>query len=128
MVAQPHGGALMRGSTPETRSKGGRVAAERRRARAERNEEIEDAVVGHVEKLSTIIGHLVEEAGGQQYRCPECGCFGPKVPKLGLKDAADVLRLLKVAITRPGEASTVIPITVQVVAGGPIVPYRPDEE
>ena len=79
LVVQEHGGALMRGSTPETRSKGGRVAAERRRARAERNEEIEDAVVGHVEKLSTIIGHLVEEARGEQYRCPECGCFGPKV-------------------------------------------------
>ena len=87
MVTQPHGGALMRGGTLEGSSRGGRLAAERRRARAERDEEIEDAVVGHVEKLSTIIGHLVEQAGGKQYRCT-CGVLGPKVPKLGLKDAA----------------------------------------
>ena len=127
MVAQARGGALMRGGTPESLSKGGRVAAERRRARAERNEEIEDAVVGHVEKLSTIIGHLVVEARGEQYRCPECGCFGPKVPKLGLKDAADVLRLLKAAIARPGEAATVVPIQVIVAAGGPVVPYSREQ-
>ena len=40
---------------------------------------INDAVTGHIEKLSTIMGNLVEEAGGEQYRCPECGSFGPKV-------------------------------------------------
>ena len=40
---------------------------------------INDAVTGHIEKLSTIMGRLVEEAGGEQYRCPECGSFGPKV-------------------------------------------------
>ena len=43
MVAQAHGGALLSTFTPEARSKGGQVAAERRRARAERNEEIDDA-------------------------------------------------------------------------------------
>ena len=36
LVPQAHGGALMRGGTPETSAKGGRAAAERRRARAER--------------------------------------------------------------------------------------------
>ena len=60
-------------------SKGGRVAAERRRARVERDETIDDAVTGHIEKLSTIMGRLVDEAGGEQYRCPQCGSFGPKV-------------------------------------------------
>ncbi len=39
---------------------------------------INDAVTGHIEKLSTIMGNLVE-AGGEQYRCPQCGSFGPKV-------------------------------------------------
>ena len=97
MVAQAHGGALLSTFTPEARSKGGQVAAERRRARAERNEEIDDAVVGHIEKLSKIIGDLVEEATGEQYRCP-CGLFGPKVPKLGLKEAADVQRLSMQAV------------------------------
>ena len=51
----------------------------RRRARMQRSEAISDAVTGHIEKLSTIMGRLVEEAGGEQYRCPQCGSFGPKV-------------------------------------------------
>ena len=49
----------------------------RRRARAERSEAVDDAMVGHVEKMSKIIAQLVEEAGGEQYRCPQCGSFGP---------------------------------------------------
>ncbi len=36
MVEQEHGGALRHGSTPEARSKGGRVAAELRRDRVRR--------------------------------------------------------------------------------------------
>ncbi len=79
MVAQPHGGALIRGGTREGHSKGGRVTAERRRARAEWSEAVDDAMVGHVEKMSETIAQLVEEAGGEQYRCPQCGSFGPKV-------------------------------------------------
>ena len=103
------------------------MAAERRRARMERNEAIDDAMLGHVEKMSEIIGQLVEDAGGEQYRCA-CGLFGPKVPKLGLKETADVQRLLMQAVKETVEAATVIPIQVNVVAGGPVVPYRPDEE
>jgi len=40
---------------------------------------INDAATGHIEKLSKIMGNLVEEAGGEQYRCQQCGSFGPKV-------------------------------------------------
>ncbi len=69
----------MRGGTPESLSKGGRVTAERRRARVERTEAIDDAMVGHAEKMVAIIAQLAEEARGEQYRCSECGCFGPKV-------------------------------------------------
>ncbi len=43
------------------------VAAERRRARVRRNEAINDAVTGHIEKLSAIMGDL--EAGAELYRC-----------------------------------------------------------
>ncbi len=78
MVPQAHGGALKSGGTPGNRG-GGQASAERRRARAERDEAINDAVTGHIETLSTIMGKLVEEAGGEQYRCPQCGSFGPKV-------------------------------------------------
>ncbi len=79
LVPQAHGGALLRGGTPEMSAKGGRAAAEKRRARAERSDAVDDAMVGHVEKMSKIIAQLVEEAGGEQYRCPQCGSFGPKV-------------------------------------------------
>ena len=75
-VPQAHGGDLVRGGTPEGRSKGGQVTAERRR---ERSDAINDAVRGHIERLSVIMGELIEEAGGEQYRCPQCGSFGPKV-------------------------------------------------
>ena len=78
-MAQEHGGALIPGGTPEGRSKDRMVTAERRRARAERDEAIDDAVTGHIEKLSKIMGDLVEEAGGEQCRCPQCGSFEPKV-------------------------------------------------
>ncbi len=78
LVPQAHGGALMRGGTREGHSKGGRVTAERRRARAEWSEAVDDAMVGHVEKMSGTIAQLVEEAG-EQYRCPQSGSFGPKV-------------------------------------------------
>ncbi len=44
-----------------------------------RSEAVDDAMIGHVEKMSKIIAQLVEEAGGEQYRCPQCGSFGPKV-------------------------------------------------
>ncbi len=58
LVPQAHGGALKSGGTPEGRSKGGVVAAERRRARAERSEAVDDAMVGHVKKMSKIIAQL----------------------------------------------------------------------
>ena len=41
--------------------------------------ELAGAGPSHIEKLSTIMGQLLEEADGEQYRCPECGSFGPKV-------------------------------------------------
>ena len=82
MVPQAHGGALKAGGTPGNRggSGGGRAAAERRRARAERSEAVDDAMVGHVEKMSAIIADLVDQAGGEQHRCANCGAMGPKVP------------------------------------------------
>ena len=73
------------------------------------------------------MGQLVEEAGGEQYRC-SCGLYGPKRPKLALRVAADVLRLLMAAVKKPGETATIIPIQVIVQSGGRVVPNRPDEE
>ncbi len=78
MVPQAHGGALKAGGTPGNRGgvRAGLAHAERRRARMERDEAIDDAVTGHIEKLSDIMSQLVEEAGGEQYRCPQCGSCG----------------------------------------------------
>ncbi len=121
LVPQAHGGALMRGGTPDGWARGGVVTAERRRARAQRDEAIDDAVAGHIEKLSDIMGQLVYEAGGEQYRCT-CGVLGPKLPKLALREAADVLRLLMAAVKKPGDQATVVPIQVIVQSGGPLVP------
>ncbi len=118
MVVQKHGGALKRGNPGNT---GHVVAAERRRARAERSEAVDDAMVGHVEKMSEIIGQLVRDAGGEQYRC-SCGLLGPKVPKLKLKEATEVAAIMMRAVKPPGEAATVIPIQVNVHAGGPLLP------
>ncbi len=127
MVVQEHGGALKPGGTPEGRAKGGRAAAEIRRARAERSEAVDDAMVGHVEKMSDIIADLVEQAGGEQYRCT-CGVLGPKVPKLKLKEAAEVAAIMRRSVREPDTAVLGAVIQINVHAGGPMVPGRlPDQ-
>ena len=70
LVPQAHGGALLAGGIP------GHPGARVQQRRRERSEAIKDAVTGHIERLSEIMGRLVEEAEGEQYRCA-CGLFGP---------------------------------------------------
>ena len=115
-IPQPHGGALVRGGTPEGRSKGGRVTAERRAKRREWNEAINDVVRGHIEQLAEIVGELMDGAKGEQYRCPQCGTFGPSFPSLNLKDAADVLARLMAVVKEP-EQAVAASITVILEAG-----------
>jgi len=112
------------GGVPGNRG-GGRAQQERR----ERIDAIKEALTGHVEQLSWIVGRLLEAAEGEQHRCARCGSFGPKVPTVGLREAADVLKQLG-AIILPAqhEHEGLPPIQVNVVAGCQIVPYRPDEE
>ncbi len=87
----------------------------------ERSEEIKDALTGHIESLATIMGRLLKEADGEQYRCASCGAFGPKVSKMGLKDAAAVVQTLMAAVKEPGDTATIVPIQVIVHSGGPLV-------
>ena len=108
--------------------KGGRAAAERRRARVELTEAVKDPLTGHLQTLAEIMGRLLKEADGEQYRCANCGTFGPKVSKIGLKDAAAVVQLIMTAVKEPSDVATIIPIQVIVHSGGPLVPNRPDEE
>ena len=79
------------------------MAAERRRARMERTEEVKDALTGHIETLAGIMGKLLKEADGEQWRCPQCGSFGLKRSKVGLRDAAAVVQVLMAAVKDPGE-------------------------
>ncbi len=128
MVPQAHGGALKAGGTPGNAGGGaaGRVHAERRRARAERSEAVDDAMVGHVEKMSDIIADLVEQAGGEQHRCTNCGAFGPKVPKLKLREATEVAAILMRSVKQPDSATTVVPIQVNVYSHAPLVAGKTD--
>ncbi len=86
-------GALYAGGVPGNR--GGGLAHQERR---ERIEVIKEALTGHLEQLSWIIGRLLEAAEGEQHRCARCGSFGPKVPMVGLREAADVLKQLGAVI------------------------------
>ncbi len=72
--------------------------------------------------MSKIIEQLVEEAGGEQHRCANCGAMGPKVPKLKLKEATEVAAILMRSVKQPDAATTVVPIQINVHAGGPLVP------
>jgi len=101
---------------------GGRAAAERRRARAERSDALDDAMAGYAQKGLDLLGVALEQMGGEQYRCA-CGLYGPKVLKATVRELADLVVKFAEAAKDKEVASTVIPFTVQVMAGGPIVPY-----
>ncbi|MCH8937734.1 MAG: hypothetical protein IIB90_18665 [Gemmatimonadetes bacterium] len=68
------------------------------------------------------------ESDGDRLRCKACGSFIPGVSKLKLGDILAVIRELRAILPAQLEHEGLPPIPVQVVAGGPIVPYRPDEE
>ena len=67
------------------------------------------------------------ESDGDRLRCKACGSFIPGVSKLKLSDILAVIRELRAVLPAQLEHEGLPPITVQVVAGGPIVPYTPDE-
>ena len=123
LVAQEHGGALKAGGTPEGRSKGGLVHAEKRRARVERSDAIDDAMVGYAEKFLALVDERLKQARGKQYRCA-CGRFGPKVLEVTLRETADLAVKFAEAAKEKGVGTTVmIPFQVTVAAGGPVMPY-----
>ena len=47
---------------------GGRRFAERQARRKERSDAIKDALTGHIETLAAIMGRLIQEADGDQWR------------------------------------------------------------
>ncbi len=116
-MPQKHGGALYAGGVPGNRGGG--------RERREQIEAIKEALTGHVERLSGMVSRLLEAAEGEQYRCPRCGSFGPKVPTVGLREAADVLKQLgTIILPALHEHEGLAPIQVNVWAGAQIVPNQ----
>ncbi len=77
--------------------------------------------------LSAIL-ETARESDGYRPRCKNCGSCIPRVAKLKLSDILAVIRELRAILPAQLEHEGLPPIQVNVVAGGPVVPYRPDEE
>ena len=97
----------------------------------ERAQEVRGHLIGQLEGAAKDLAAILEtarESDGDRLRCKGCGCFIPGVSKLNLSDILAVIRELRAVLPAQQEHEGLPPITVQVVAGGPIIPYRPDEE
>ena len=93
--------------------------------------EVRDELVVELEGAAKDLSALLEtarESDGDRLRCKACGSFIPGVSKLKLGDILAVIRELRAVLPAQLEHEGLPPIQVNVVAGGPIVPYRPDEE
>ena len=98
----------------------------RERAQAVRGELVAE-LEGAAKDLSAFL-ETARESDGDRLRCKGCGCFIPGVSKLNLRDILAVIRELRAILPAQLEHEGLPPILVQVVAGGPVVPYTPDEE
>ena len=97
----------------------------------ERAQEVRGHLIGQLEGAAKDLAAILEtarESYGDRLRCKACGSFIPGASKLKLSDILAVIRELRAILPAQLEHEGLPPITVQVVAGGPIVPYRPDEE
>ena len=123
LVPQVHGGALLSGGKPGNPGHNQHTARQRVAAvRAGLVSELE----GAAKDLSALL-ETARESDGDRLRCKACGSFIPGVSKLKLGDILAVIRELRAVLPAQLEHEGLPPITVQVVAGGPIVPYTPDE-
>ncbi len=84
-------------------------------------------MIGQLEGAAKDLSALLDaarESDGDRLRCKNCGSFIPGISKLKLGDILAVIRELRAILPAQHEHEGLPPITVQVVAGGPIVPYR----
>jgi len=124
LVPQVHGGALLSGGKP------GNPGHNQHTAR-QRAQELRGQLIGQLEGAAKDLAAILEtarESDGDRLRCRACGSFIPGMSKLRLSDVLAVIRELRAILPAQHEHEGLPPITVQVVAGGPIVPYRPDEQ
>ncbi len=97
----------------------------------ERAQEVRGQLIGQLEGAAKDLSALLEtarESDGDRLRCKACGSFIPGVSKLKLGDILAVIRELRAILPAQHEHEGLAPIQVHVVAGGPLVPYRPAEE
>ncbi len=95
----------------------------RERAQAVRGELVAE-LEGAAKDLSALL-ETARESDGDRLRCKNCGSFIPGISKLG--DILAVIRELRAVLPAQHEHEGLPPITVQVVAGGPIVPYSREQ-
>ena len=97
----------------------------------ERAQEVRGHLIGQLEGAAKDLAAILEtarESDGDRLRCKSCGSFIPGVSKLKLGDILAVIRELRAVLPAQHEYEGLPAIQVNVVAGGPVVPYRPDEE
>ncbi len=123
LIPQQHGGALLSGGKPGARGPYQHNA----RPRAQ---EVRGQLIGQLAGAAKDLTARLEtarESDGDRLRRKACGSFIPGVSKLNLSDILAVIRELRAILPAQLEHEGLPPIQVNVVAGGPIVPYRPDE-
>ncbi len=122
-MPQEHGGAIYQGGVL------GHRGGNQHTVRA-RSEELRGEIQDELGRLIADLRAMLEAAReGGQARCARCGAFIPAVPKLSIEQASILIdRLAKHGISNSPDDAPLVPIQVIVAAGGPVVPYRPDEE
>ncbi len=96
----------------------------------QRAQEIRGQLIGQLEGAAKDLSALLEtarESDGDRLRCKACGSFIPGVSKLKLRDILAVIRELRAILPAQYEHEGLPPIQVNVVAGGPVVPYRREQ-
>ena len=122
LIAQEHGGALLSGGKTGAR---GPYQSAKQRAVAVRAGLV-DELEGAAKDLAALL-ETARESDGDRLRCKACGSFIPGVSKLKLSDILAVIRELRAVLPAQLEHEGLPPIVVQVVAGGPIVPYSREQ-
>ncbi len=123
LIPQEHGGALLSGGKP------GNPGHNQHTAR-ERAQEVRAGLVAELEGAAKDLSALLEtarESDGDRLRCKNCGSFIPGISKLKLGDILAVIRELRAILPTQHEHEGLPPIQVNVVAGGPVVPYSREQ-
>ena len=88
-------------------------------------------MIGQLEGATKDLSALLDaarESDRDRLRCKNCGSYIPGISKLKLSDILAVIPELRAVLPAQLEHEGLPAIQVIVAAGGPVVPYRPDEQ